>query len=164
MDDGRTAEMISATPNRPPLSFRPVERADLAILRGWHNDHETARQLSFPTDDWFAWVTERQNAHCWLALIDGRVVGFVQLDCEGTAARGYLAMAIAPQERGRGLGQVVLRAFLRGPGRTYERIEGFIAPDNHASLTCFRRCGFEINAATDADGMLAATFRQPRKR
>lgn len=139
------------------ILFRPLTGHDLPELRSWFGDRELSRRLSFPTDEWFAYVTAGPNARCWIALDGNNIIATMQVDSDD-GERGYLDLAIRPPLRGRGYGTAVLAAFLRGPGRRWAILEGRIEPDNVASLACCRRCGFEILPDRDADGMVQAIY------
>jgi len=143
------------------IIFRPLVSDDLPELRTWFEDAELSRRLSFPTDEWFAYVKAGAAARCWVALDAGRIIAVTQVDREGSE-RGYLDLAVRPHLRGRGIGTTVLAAFLSGPGLAYATLEGRIEPDNAASLACCRRCGFEILPTPDADGLLPAIYRSSR--
>ncbi|PYB70650.1 GNAT family N-acetyltransferase [Rhizobium wuzhouense] len=142
------------------ITFRLLAHDDLRELRSWFQDEELSRRLSFPTDEWFAYVTNEAAVRCWLALEAGEIVALLQVDGDD-AARGYLDLAVRPQLRQQGYGAAVLASFLSGPGTSYALLEGRIAPDNLASLACCRGCGFEISPEPDADGFLRALYRSP---
>ncbi|MBT9372620.1 GNAT family N-acetyltransferase [Rhizobium sp. CSW-27] len=140
------------------ITFRPLASDDLPELHTWFKDAELSRRLSFPTDDWFAYVTAGADARCWVASDAGELIAMIQVDREDSE-RGYLDLAVRPQLRGQGIGTAVLKAFLSGPGGIYGILEGRIEPDNAASLACCRRCGFEILPELDADGLQPAIYR-----
>jgi RimJ/RimL family protein N-acetyltransferase len=140
------------------IIFRPLTGNDLPVLRAWFADAELSRRLSFPSDEWFAYVTVGAAARCWVALDASRIVAMIQIDRENSHV-GYLDLAVRPSLRGQGIGTAVLAAFLSGPGRAYATLEGRIEPDNAASLACCRRCGFEILPKPDADGLLPVIYR-----
>lgn len=140
------------------IIFRLLAGNDLPELRTWFEDAELSRRLSFPTDEWFAYVTAGVAARCWVALDAGRIVAVMQVDRQDSEL-GYLDLAVRPSLRGQGIGTAVLAAFLTGPGRAYATLEGRIEPDNAASLACCRRCGFEILPNPDADGLFPAIYR-----
>ena len=144
------------------ITFRTFTSEDLSEFRAWFEDAELSRRLSFPTDDWFAYVTAGDAAGCWVALHAGQIIAEVQVDREAPE-RGYLAFAMRPDHRGRGLGKVVLSAFLSGPGQAYPLLEGRIESDNVASLACCRRCGFTFLPAPDADGFIQVSYRSSQK-
>lgn len=143
------------------IIFRPLARSDLQVLRIWFEDAELSRRLSFPTDEWFAYVTADADANCWVALDAGRIIALMQVDREDFD-KGYLDLAVDPRLRGQGFGTAVLMAFLSGPGTAYAILEGRIAPDNAASIAACRRCGFEILPEPDADGLLVARYHRPQ--
>lgn len=140
------------------ITFRPLKNDDLPELRSWFEDAELSRRLSFPTDEWFAYVTVGDAARCWVALVVDRIVAEVQVDREDSE-RGYLDFAVRPNLRGKGVGAAVLSKFLTGPGRAYSVLEGRIEPDNLASVSCCQRCGFVMLPERDADGFIQAIYR-----
>lgn len=140
------------------IAFRPILPDDLPELRSWFADEELSRRLSFPTDEWFSYVTTTDTVRCWLALADNRIIAQIQVDRAGLD-HGYLDFFLRPDLRGQGRGADVLTQFLSGPGRSYPVLEGVIEPDNLASIACFRRCGFSISSGPDADGFFQAIHR-----
>ncbi len=68
----------------------------------------------------------------------------------------YLAIAVRPDLRGKRMGQLVLSAFLVGPGKVYPVLVGHIEPDNFASLRCCQKCGFLLSQEVDEDGFIRA--------
>jgi len=143
------------------ITFRPFTRDDLPEFRAWFLDAELSRRLSFPSDQWLAYVTAGDAARCWMALAAGQAVAEVQVDQENSE-RGYLDLAVRPDLRGRGVGTAVLSAFQSGPGKAYQVLEGRITPDNVASIACCRRCGFTILPELDAEGFIQAIYRRSR--
>ena len=136
------------------ITFRLLDAADLEFYRSWFNDAELARRLSYPTDDWFAYVTATEASRCWVGLDEtGGVISVLQVD-DGENGLGQFDISLRPELRGRGLGAAVLDAFIGGPGADFTALEGAIEPDNAASLACVRRCGFEIYPGLDEDGLV----------
>jgi len=69
------------------MTFRFFTRDDLAEFRAWFDDAELSRRLSFPTDQWFAYVTAGDSARCWAASDGSRIVAAVQVDPGANRAR-----------------------------------------------------------------------------
>jgi RimJ/RimL family protein N-acetyltransferase len=138
--------------------FLPFTRDDLLTLRRWFDDKELSRRLSFPDDAWFAYVTNGDEARCWMAYRSNEAIAEIQVDRDGE--HGYIELAVRPDLRGRGMGTAVLSAFLAGPGKAYLVLDARIDPDNSASLACFQRCGFEIQQHPDADGLVQVVRQQ----
>lgn len=141
------------------LSLRRLRPDDLPDLQGWYDDPELARRLTGPTDEWF----EARFCACqevWVAVDDtGTVAAEMQVERDG--GMGYIAMAVRPRLRHRGLGTAALAAFVAGPGRQYVTLEGRIEPDNLASLACVRKCGFRLLDERDEDGLIRACWANP---
>lgn len=142
------------------IDFRHIESPDLQKIRSWFADPEISRWSSYPTDEWFDYVTTQEAVHCWVALRDAEPIAKIQVDGE-TGGRGYWDIAVRPDLRAQGLGTRVALAFLSGPGKVYRELVGMIAPDNAASIALSKRCGFAISRTPDPDGFLSATRQQP---
>ncbi|AOF90311.1 GNAT family N-acetyltransferase [Sinorhizobium sp. RAC02] len=138
--------------------FLLFTRDDLLTLRKWFEDKELLRRLSFPDDEWFAYVTNGDTARCWMAYRSDEAIAEIQVDRDGE--HGYIELAVRPDLRGCGIGTAVLSTFLAGPGKTYMILDARIDPDNSASLACFLRCGFEIRQNPDVDGFIQAVRQQ----
>lgn len=132
------------------IAFRPFTGADLQTYRTWFADADIERFLAYPTDDWFAHVTESDNARCWAAIgRGGLLVAEIQVDRDEEGV-GHIELAVSPDLRGRGYGASSLLAFLSGPGSLFAELHAHIENDNVASLACFKRCDF-IEAAEQDD-------------
>jgi RimJ/RimL family protein N-acetyltransferase len=142
------------------LTVRRLEAEQLDALRSWYDDAELARRLTYPTDEWYAAVSG-EGQQCWVVFDDsGTIVASMQVDREADV--GYIALAVKPELRGRGIGSAALWAFITGPGRQYSILEGRIAPDNAASIACVQKCGFRMLDELDEDGLIVARWhREP---
>jgi RimJ/RimL family protein N-acetyltransferase len=141
------------------IDFRPLIASDLETLRSWFADAELSRRLSYPTVEWFSYVTGTDAARCWIAVRQSEAIAQLQVD-HHPGEPAYLDIAIRPDLRGKGLGRAVLSAFLDGPGKACPVLIGHIEPDNAASLRCFQNCGFSLSDTVDEDGMIKAEFRR----
>lgn len=138
------------------LIVRKPKAEQLDEIRSWYDDAELARRLTYPTDEWYAAVSA-EGQQCWVVLDAlGAVVAKMQVDREGDV--GYIALAVKPELRGRGIGSAALRAFVTGPGRQYSILEGRIERDNAASIACMQKCGFRMLDELDADGLVVARW------
>lgn len=132
------------------LTLRPATAGDAALLLAWRNDPAT-RSASFSTDvvaadDHEIWLTGRladPACRLWIAQEDDRPVGQVRLD-SGPGATAEIAIGLAPEARGRGLGTAIIAMACRSASDTWqiERIVARVRPDNAASLRAFGRAGF----------------------
>lgn len=120
------------------IVFRLIFAEDLRELRSWFEDAELSRRLSYPTDEWFAYVTNGGIAQCWIAQDDDEPVAQLQVD-HVVGEPAYLDIAVRPNLRGKRLGQSILTEFLNGAGSIYSVVVGHIEPDNLASLRCCQR-------------------------
>ena len=130
---------------RPPIHFRRLTAADIDELTVWFRDPVLARRVSLPDDTWRTYILSDNGVSKSWAGRDarGRLLCEIQVDRQSPEDPGYINFYIDPALRGQGLAEPILLAFLEeGPGRDYEAMDASIEPDNHASLRCFRACGF----------------------
>jgi RimJ/RimL family protein N-acetyltransferase len=144
------------------IDFRPIIASDLIYLRSWFEDRELSRRLSYPTAEWFTYVTDTDVAQCWIAEQGNEPVAQLQVD-HFPGEPAYLDIAVRPSFRGKGLGRSILSAFLDGPGEVYSVLVGHIEPDNFASLHCCQKCGFSLSDTADKDGFIKAELKRDRR-
>ena len=139
------------------VEFRRFTPTDIPLLEGWFEDAELRRRLSPPTGAWVAHVLKDSAARVWIAAQAGLPVGLIQVDGT-TDGPGAIALGVAPNLRGKGVGTRVLRAFCEGgPGAVYTVLTGAAEADNTASLICAHRAGFVVSEEFDADGLIPVT-------
>jgi RimJ/RimL family protein N-acetyltransferase len=135
------------------------------MLREWRNDAETVRfsgtSRRVAPSQHARWVAARlidPTTRLLIAEQDGVPVGQVRIDV--TAANGVVSLAVAPEARGRGVAQAMLRATL--DDLTHEgdpsTLTALVHPDNAASIRVFERVGFEPQGATE-NGFLILKWR-----
>lgn len=118
--------------------FRLIEPSDLQELRFWSEDDELSRRLSYPTAEWFSYVSGPGVARCSIAHEGDIPVAQLQVDhVPGEPA--YLDIAVRPDMRAKGMGHAILSEFLDWPGKVYSKLVGHIEPDNFASLRCCQK-------------------------
>jgi RimJ/RimL family protein N-acetyltransferase len=132
-----------------------------AIYQSWFADEELSYRISI-TPTWFDYVTQTPDVFAWMIFQDQMPAAVVQF---GQQPYPALAISMNPLLRGQGLCITVIRLVLDLPElRPFDKIYGFIEPDNIASLRCVEKAGFSrISDTPDADGMLEFVFtRQPK--
>ena len=142
------------------LTLRAVTAADDEELVAWIPDADALRRFAGPTLDWPLTTEQlravRAAAHAWTAWSDGRRVGRAELADAGDGGDGGLRLvrvAVAPGERGRGVGTALLRALLeQAEALAATRVELNVLADNDVALRLYRSAGFEPFA--EADGVL----------
>lgn len=140
----------------PDLRLRPADARDEALLLAWANDLQ-ARRHAFHLDpiapaQHHAWFAKRlaNPADCVILIATspaGTPVGPVRF--ERTGDLWTVSYSLDAAFRGLGLARPLLAAGIdalraREPGA---RIEGWVKPDNVASLQVFRRLGFAESRA-----------------
>ncbi len=166
-----TQDMIDPTMTLPLQRVKPQElclrktlESDALRIWQWRNDPEV-RAISFATEriDWEDhqnWVREKlADPKClWLVASheEWGTVGHVRFDM-GTDATALIAITIAPELRGRGIGKALIsrsaeEAFSQLP---VQKIVAQIKPHNSASDRAFRQAGFQPIAPTTINGVVS---------
>jgi RimJ/RimL family protein N-acetyltransferase len=146
---GRPGPLTS--PERPEavLTLRAATLDDEALLLGWRNDPEAIRfsvsGQGVNPDEHATWLARRladPATHLWIAEERGAPVGQVRVDVEG--GTGTVSIAVAPGERGRGLGTAALRAMvaLVESDPAVLTLRALVHTDNPASARAFELAGF----------------------
>jgi aminoglycoside 6'-N-acetyltransferase len=154
------------------VTFRRLTDDDLPMLHRWLNDPGVVRWWEGEDVSWNAVVRDYGTASTeptehWIALVDGAPAGWIQCYAwadyaEEAEARAHLAAGVDatgagidylvadPDQRGRGLGAAMIRAFVHDvvfpshPGWTQVSAGPFLA--NEASWRALARAGFRILA------------------
>jgi RimJ/RimL family protein N-acetyltransferase len=89
----------------------------------------------------------------WLALDNGVVVGFIDLDIK--LPKGYFTFYIAPMFRGRGLSQSLFDSLERQARQfSIHNLLGYVETDNPASIRSLQKAGYIQSGEPDKDGLL----------
>jgi RimJ/RimL family protein N-acetyltransferase len=153
---------------QPRVTLRPAHAGDANSLRRWRNDAEAVRFSVNPRkvsaaehDRWLAARLADSATRLWIAEEDGVAVGQVRIDRDG--AIGTVSIAVATEQRRRGVAQVMLRAALDDVARdsATQRLRALAHPDNIASIRAFERVGFQRTGSGD-NGFVVLEWRQSR--
>jgi aminoglycoside 6'-N-acetyltransferase len=149
------------------IALRPMRLDDVELLLRWDEDPDVA--ASGGDSDWYDWPAELARGELpWREFLvaeeDGRPVGFVQLiDAAeeeehywGDIAPRTWAIDIwigAPEDRGRGLGEAMMRQALDRCFGDHDAVEVVIDPlaSNTRAIRFYERLGFEFVEARDFD-------------
>jgi RimJ/RimL family protein N-acetyltransferase len=133
----------------PHVTLRAAREDDVSLIREWRNDAEAVRvsATAGPVskaehERWFAAVLADRNRRLWVAEECGRPVGQVRVDVDGS--RGVLSIVVAPHDRGRGIGQAMLRGAVGEVERDglATKLTALAREDNVASIHAFEHIGF----------------------
>ena len=119
------------------MNLRPATLDDMALLYRWRNDPQTIRALPNPRgvmwEEHRRWMLDRvARPGFYIAELEDHPVATLRLE-----PRLEVAIIVAPEARGRGIGPQALRlAGEAGP------LLARIRSDNPASITAFERAGF----------------------
>jgi RimJ/RimL family protein N-acetyltransferase len=158
-------------PKPGEVRLRPAYHDDAAFVRECRSDHDAIRfsvsGCAITADEhegWFAARLDEPGHPMWVGEVDGARIGSVRLDVH--AGVGEIAIAIAPDARGRGLGRGLLAALLDHV-RTDQQVTDLIArihPENVASMRAFRSVGFESDDSCDGFAVLRRDARLPMEK
>lgn len=140
------------------MTIRPATLDDEALLLGWRNDPEAVRysvtgRTVTPAEHatWLARHLGDPGTHLWIVEERGNPVGQVRVAAE--AGTGTVSIAIAPGERGRGLGSAALRAMVLEVERHHavSTLRALVHSGNPASLRAFELAGFHQLGTRDGE-------------
>ena len=147
----------------PSITFRPLQAADLPMLRAWLlRPHVAAwwgeaESLEVLARDYLPAVPAADATRAWIALCEGREIGFIQCyvvkgsgegwwpDEQDPGARGIDQFLANEADLGRGLGSAMVRRFVQGlfkdPAVTGVQTDP--QPNNARAIAAYRKAGFE---------------------
>lgn len=174
--DGRANERLQAVFRELAASqryqLRRAEATDAALYFAWANDPEV-RQNAIHSEP-IAWEThvvwfERrlQDVDSYLYVLSdhlGEPLGQVRIEFDGLGKPGTIDYAVAPTQRGRGLGTLLLRRALQRlrherPALAGSAVLGQVKTGNVASVRVFERLRFMRQAAVTLQGEAYEVFR-----
>jgi L-amino acid N-acyltransferase YncA len=116
------------------------------------------------TPSWEAWDSSHLEGHRLVALQEGQIVGWSALAPVSRRAC-YAGVAedsvyVAPEAQGRGVGRALLERLIVDSERAgIWTIQTGIFPENEASLSLHRRCGFRVVGVRVALAQLHGAWR-----
>lgn len=143
--------------NEIQLDFRLVQESDALMLKSWRNDEVTRQNsrrrayITEPAKEWLAtFASERQSRKLFIALKNSVPVGLVYTD---TGEDGFceISYIIAPEQRGQGLGVLMVSSFVRRH-LVGVRIKAFIYEGNVASEKIAKAIGLRALHRSSAEG------------
>jgi RimJ/RimL family protein N-acetyltransferase len=170
----RIADGIVSTVSGDPhasMELRDASPEDEELLFAWANDPATRGSGFAPgpiaRDEHRRWLAGRlasTDDRLLIATIHGRPVGQVRLD-RLDDRRLEVGIAVAPDERGRGVGGTLLRKAMLlarlDPGLAPTTFLARIRPTNEPSLALFQRAGFRLTGETEVHGMVCLVLERP---
>ncbi|GEB44880.1 phosphinothricin acetyltransferase [Microbacterium sp. AG157] len=151
---------------RVSASLRPLAADDWPEVRRIYAEGIATGHATFETEPpatWDDFDTGKLAAHRFVAVIDGRVVGWAAVSAVSSRCvyRGVVehSVYVEADARGRGIGHLLVEAVIASTeGDGVWTIQSSIFADNHASLALharhgFRTVGFRERIARDAGGV-----------
>jgi RimJ/RimL family protein N-acetyltransferase len=123
------------------LAYRKVELGDIPLLRGWYSDPESVHQLYAAPEDETDFAYYMLQPHRFVLTDEGTPIGTFRIEEQGGA--GVLGILVAPEARGRGIANAVLK-FAEEAARAlgFHVLSVDIYSDNEPALRAFSRAGF----------------------
>ena len=166
-------------------TFRPLTRADLAMLHGWLQRPHVAEWWHEPTTlddlerDYLAPATMTPSTRAYIALLEGEPIGFIQSYVALGSGDGWWENETDPGSRGidqflanidqlgRGLGSTMVDAFVeqlfQDPAVT--KVQTDPSPVNMRAIRSYQRAGFVIDSeivTPDGPALLMLRHRDQR--
>lgn len=164
--DGEGAERVRAAICGRDLRLRRVQEKDCRQLWEWANDPQV-RPVSFATEpiswerhlEWFNSKLRDPNAVLHLVADSSEIpAGQVRYQIDNT--RAAVSISMAPQFRGKGYGEVVLKMATEDLFGTtaVKQIDAYVKPNNTASIRLFTRAGYTRGRTEMIRGQQAIHF------
>lgn len=170
IDGGGARRVVESLLGRT-LTLRLARQEDSDLLFAWANDPEV-RLVSFSSEAitregherWFSEVLKDPRRRLYLAWdATGAPIGQLRFDCPAdTATEATISVSIAPEKRGAGLGQQLIRQGVETVFRESEiqTIHAFAKPANVRSIAAFEAAGFTNCGSTAMKGHPAVHLRR----
>lgn len=159
--DGKSAErfikLFRELQLQQSLSLIPATKDQLHITYRWAAD-PAVRAYSFSRNEisfdehsnWYLNKIVQPSCMYLLAISEDVMAGSIRFDIsEDVALISYL---VDPKQQGKGLGRIILARgleYLAANNKTVSRAEGFVIPQNLASVKIFERLGFTASHQGD---------------
>jgi RimJ/RimL family protein N-acetyltransferase len=123
------------------VSCRKVTLGDLSLLRKWYDNDECRRQLYAAPDDDTDFAFYMLQPYRYIVMVGSIGVGTFKLEKQGVA--GVLGLLVAPEWRGKGLSQEIIRlAEAEAKKLGFHVLSVDIYSDNQAAVASFVGSGF----------------------
>lgn len=147
------------------VSLRPATAADAELTYAWASDPETRaasfQPAAFPRQEHERWLQASlagEQRVLSIAERAGQPVGLLRLDRVSPRC-AELGITVAPERRGQGLAQLVLRAGIQHARELgLSTLVARIRPDNARSIRSFLRAGFSATAEEEVHGQRARRY------
>jgi L-amino acid N-acyltransferase YncA len=143
-----------------------MQNEDWDAVRAIYREGIATGNATFETDvpEWEAWDKGHLRACRLVAKVDGQVVGWAALT-PYSSRRAYAGVAglsiyVSPTARGQGIGRALLGALIEASEQAgLWTLQAGIFPENAASLTLHRACGFREVGRRERIGRLNGVWR-----
>lgn len=159
--------MVERPEGKPTnLTIEPLTPADWESVRAIYREGIATGHATFEADapEWETWDRGRLVDARLVARSGGQVVGWAALSPVSSrpahAGVAEVSLYVTASARGRGVGKALLRASIEASERAgVWTLQGAIFPENAASLTLVRGCGFREVGRRERIGCLNGVWR-----
>jgi L-amino acid N-acyltransferase YncA len=148
------------------LEIRELRFEDWPAVREIFEQGIAGRNATFETEapSWDAWDASQLDGHRFVAVEDGRVVGWVAAHAVSSRPcyRGVVEHSVYVDDasQGKGTGRALLeRLFQSTEAAGIWTIQTGVFPENEASLALHERCGFRVVGTQERLGKLDGVWR-----
>jgi L-amino acid N-acyltransferase YncA len=148
------------------LEIRELRFEDWPAVREIFEQGIAGRNATFETEapSWDAWDASQLDGHRYVAVEDGRVVGWVAAHAVSSRPcyRGVVEHSVYVDDasQGKGTGRALLeRLFQSTEAAGIWTIQTGVFPENEASLALHERCGFRVVGTQERLGKLDGVWR-----
>lgn len=139
------------------VTLRPFAPADDAALISWLRTPEELTLFTGPRLTWPLTTDQLDELRATAEFVpftavadDGSVVGHIELVLTGADSARMARVLVDPAQRGRGLGEKLVRAVIaEAQERGIRSLTLFVFPDNTPAVTLYEKLGFEHRGASD---------------
>lgn len=124
-----------------PVTFLPLDENQVKEVGRWPQD-SLQQYLGCDAAHLLQLQRSSLGRRCFMALDGDRSVGIVDMEENGDGT-AWMSLFVRPDERGKGIGQCILRSLLKDEVVSHlHEIKVEIEKDNDVSLRCFESAGF----------------------
>jgi L-amino acid N-acyltransferase YncA len=148
------------------VEIRELREEDWPAVREIFEQGIAGRNATFETEapDWEAWDRSQLDGHRWVAVEQGRVVGWVAAHAVSSRPcyTGVVEHSVYVHDdwQGKGIGRALLeRLFETTEAAGIWTIQTGIFPENEASLALHRKAGFRVVGTQERLGKMDGVWR-----
>jgi len=138
------------------IALRPFEPTDDAALISWLRSAAeltlfTGPKLTWPlTSEQLDGIRATPEFAAFTAIVDDEVIGHIELISTGDDSARIGRVLLDPAQRGRGLGEALVRAAIaEASARGIRSLSLFVYPDNTPAVRLYEKLGFTSHGESE---------------